>query len=473
MHSFTIFFLLCCFFHLHSAEYLVNRSVINLYSKPTEETDVVSQAIYAAPVNILQTSSDWLFIETQDLYKGWIHTSDIYQNHHYLISPLLYPVKSLFAHIYRDADTATYKPLTTLTFSSLVQLTQEPDASSRWLQVRLIDGTEGWIQRGDLDLEPRLKSLKEMLALSRQFLGLPYTWGGTSSYGYDCSEFVQMLYKQMGILLPRDSYLQADSPLLTPVSLAELLPGDLLFFGESKITHVGIYLANDEFINAGVRDSMPRVTINTLQKTSYRLQKACRLKPIEYQSSISEITPEIRAKLTHSWNDCNPVALQDLRYLNLRYWGYDGCIHDGEMIVHATLAHEVTDIFRELFQARYPIEQMRLIDAYKANDDLSMADNNTSAFCSRMITGTSDRWSNHSYGTAIDINPLLNPYVKNGKILPKEGKDYLDRSLKVKGLIQKEDACCQAFLKRGWGWGGNWMATCGYLDYQHFDKVLP
>ncbi len=301
MRSLILCIYLCLTVNLCASSYLVNRPVINIYSKPTEETDVVSQAIYAAPVTIVdKAESGWSRIQTQDAYMGWVHTADLIENRDYLASPLLRPVSGLFVHIYRDADTSTYQPLMTLPFSAMVRLTQEPDATTRWLQVQLIDGKTAWIQRGDLDLNPKTKTLDEMIALSRQFMGLPYTWGGASSYGFDCSGFIQTLFKQMGVLLPRDAYLQADSPLLTSVERADLIPGDLIFFGETKITHVGIYLGNDEYINAGVRDSMPRVTINTLQKGSYRFYNARRLKPSVYTSSISGITAETREKMTHT-----------------------------------------------------------------------------------------------------------------------------------------------------------------------------
>lgn len=279
MRRFLICLFICSAINLFGAEYLVNRPVINMYSKPTEETDVVSQAIYASPVTLLDKTTDgWTRIQTQDAYSGWVRASDLTASRDYLASPLLFPVSSLFAHIYRDADTATYQPLMTLPFSTLVRLTQKPDATTRWLQVQLIDGKTAWIQRGDLDLNPKTKTLDEVIALSYQFIGLPYTWGGVSSYGFDCSGFVQAMFKQMGILLPRDAFLQADSPLVTPVDRADLIPGDLVFFGETKITHVGIYLGNNEFINAGVRNKMPGVAIESLDG-KYRYKSATRVKP--------------------------------------------------------------------------------------------------------------------------------------------------------------------------------------------------
>ena len=126
-------------------------------------------------------------------------------------------------------------------------------------------------------------------------------------------------------------------------------------------------------------------------------------------------------------------------------------------------------IFKDLFDAKFPIEKICLIDAYKGIDDLSMADNNSSGFNCRMSAGNSKKFSKHSYGVAIDINPLVNPYVKNGTVLPPEGRNYLDRDATVKGMIRKGDDCYTAFIKRGWTWGGAWKHS---KDYQHFEKDL-
>lgn len=195
-----------------------------------------------------------------------------------------------------------------------------------------------------------------------------------------------------------------------------------------------------------------------------------------YCSSCSKITPEIASKMTHSWDDNNPVSLEDLRYITVKHWGFDHKIHAGEIIAHKDVALELTEIFEELFENHYPIQQIRLIDDYQANDDASMEDNNSSAFCSRMITGSTTLYSNHSYGRAIDINPAQNPYVKGELILPKCAKPCSDREMHHPGLIKKGDPCHTAFVSRGWLWGGDWRtlsnATPMKRDYQHFAKPM-
>jgi hypothetical protein len=142
----------------------------------------------------------------------------------------------------------------------------------------------------------------------------------------------------------------------------------------------------------------------------------------------------------------------------------------GDMVVHAKVAEAVLDIFAAMHAARYPLEKMVLIDAYDADDVRSCADNNTSGFCSRPITGSTTEWSMHSFGVAIDVNPRLNPYRRGDTILPPNGAEYLDRArhAATPGVVMPGDACHAAFTAAGWLWGGDWLATRGYVDYQHF-----
>jgi len=171
----------------------------------------------------------------------------------------------------------------------------------------------------------------------------------------------------------------------------------------------------------------------------------------------------------YSWRPGCPVSIDDLACLKVSHWGFDGKVHIGELVVHKKVASEVLEIFKELFEKKFPIERIRRIEAYKGDDDDSMADNNTSAFNCRKIKGSKTKLSKHSYGLAIDINPLINPYIKNGKVLPREGVKYLDRKKSVPGIIVKGGSCYSAFIKRGWQWGGQWKSM---KDYQHFEKNI-
>jgi hypothetical protein len=188
-------------------------------------------------------------------------------------------------------------------------------------------------------------------------------------------------------------------------------------------------------------------------------------------SFLSRITPideATRSRLSYSWHAGCPVGLDDLRLLTLSYWGFDDHEHTGELVVHRDVAHDVVQVFGKLFEAAFPIERMRLVDAYRADDDRSMAADNTSAFNCRYATGHPGVWSEHAYGRAIDINPLLNPYVgSDGSVLPPGGSTYAHRSRTDAGMIHDGDVVVRAFAEIGWGWGGGWTS---FQDYQHFSQ---
>lgn len=172
-----------------------------------------------------------------------------------------------------------------------------------------------------------------------------------------------------------------------------------------------------------------------------------------------------------SFKEGCPVSMDDLRYLSVSHWDYTGHVRIGHMVVHKIIASELVEIFQELFDHKFPIERMELIDFYDADDERSMSANNSSCFCFRPNTTTPGIYSNHSYGLAIDINPLVNPYVKGDKVLPDAGRLYLDRSLSYKGGItdSADNVCYKAFTSRGYEWGGSWPDR---QDYQHFSKKI-
>jgi hypothetical protein len=191
--------------------------------------------------------------------------------------------------------------------------------------------------------------------------------------------------------------------------------------------------------------------------------------PVRYRSSIEPIDADLRERMATSHTERCPLDWEDLRYLRLSHVGFDGRVRTGELVVAASQAETVVGVFRELFLAGYPIRRMRLVSEYGGNDDRSMAANNTSAYNCRPVAGT-DRWSDHAYGTAIDINPVQNPYLRAGApIQPAAGRDfaYLDRSATAEppwGVIHDGDPVVRAFNEAGWAWGGFWADP----DYQHF-----
>lgn len=196
----------------------------------------------------------------------------------------------------------------------------------------------------------------------------------------------------------------------------------------------------------------------------------CQLTANVFESTISPITDQIFEQMSYSWRENNPVPIEDLRYISISYWGFDEHVHQGCLIVHEKVAKEVVDIFHEIFDECFPIEKMMLVDVYEGIDERSAQDNNSYSFCSRPITGKANVFSKHSYGLAIDINPLYNPYCRGTLIVPATGASYLDRENRVKGMIHPDTVCYKAFTKRGWKWGGDWQTERGYVDYHHFEK---
>lgn len=188
-----------------------------------------------------------------------------------------------------------------------------------------------------------------------------------------------------------------------------------------------------------------------------------------FKSSVSKITPALARRMKSSYRAGCPVPLKNLRYIELSHFDFGGTPKQGELVVAASEVPAVLQIFRKLYQARYPIERMELVSDYGGNDDRSMAANNSSAFNCRSVANT-DRWSEHSYGKAIDLNPLQNPYVVGDSIMPPEGERFafIERQPGTeapKGAIVDNDAAVRAFEAAGWVWGGDWVSS---KDYQHF-----
>ena len=166
------------------------------------------------------------------------------------------------------------------------------------------------------------------------------------------------------------------------------------------------------------------------------------------------------------------VTIMDLSYVHVLYYDFEGMPTEGELICNQTIAQDLVEIFHELYKAEYQIEKIRLIDEYDGDDDLSMADNNTSCFNYRVVSGSSSL-SKHAYGLAIDINPLYNPYITYNKdhsinVSPAAGADYADRSNAFPYKIDENDLCCRLFKEHGFIWGGDWNSC---KDYQHFQKT--
>jgi hypothetical protein len=170
-----------------------------------------------------------------------------------------------------------------------------------------------------------------------------------------------------------------------------------------------------------------------------------------------------------SWHRGCPVGFADLRLLTVRHWGFDGRRHRGRLVVNRDSAAAMLRVMRSLYRLRFPIRQMRLVDAYGADDQRSMAADNTSAFNCRPVAGSGGVWSEHAYGRALDLNPLENPYVtESGYVSPPGGAPFADRSRHRRGMVHRGGPVVATFAAVGWQWGGNWPWP---RDYQHFSAT--
>jgi cell wall-associated NlpC family hydrolase len=263
-----------------ASDWVVVIAVANMYSSATENADVVSQAILGSNVVVLEKHRKWAKVRTNDQYTGWMPLGDLRKsNPPYATPGHVVEVQNLFANVYRETDVTEHQPLITVPFETHLESIDDASGNNQlWLEVRLPDGRTGWIQRSDVVRDPKPLTIEESIELAKRFLGLPYLWGGRSSFGYDCSGFTQMLVRRRGIIMPRDADLQAAWSGMQVIDRENLRAGDLLFFGSApdKITHTAMFIGNGEFIHATTH-SNPVVQISRLDDEPWtRILVACR-----------------------------------------------------------------------------------------------------------------------------------------------------------------------------------------------------
>lgn len=251
-----------------NADFVVSRPVVNMYKSASADTEVTSQVLYGTGVKSLDRQGNWIKIRTADDYTGWVAAGDVRAESgaSYASEGKSVRVTALSANAYREADVTEHAPVLRLPWESILEVAPDsPKDDARWLKVQLVDGQMAWVQRGDVSDKRAPLSIQETLQVARRFLGTTYTWGGTSSFGFDCSGFTQMLVRQRGIEMPRDADLQAEWTGVISVDRKDLKPGDLLFFGSSasSITHTGMYLGDGKFIHDTTHDH-PGVQISVL-----------------------------------------------------------------------------------------------------------------------------------------------------------------------------------------------------------------
>lgn len=189
--------------------------------------------------------------------------------------------------------------------------------------------------------------------------------------------------------------------------------------------------------------------------------------PVNTPVLVSDQPQLIKKISSPNWaKGCHDI-LSDLAYIRIKYWGFDDKPHEGEIIVNKALTHDVIAIFNALYQERFPIERMQTIDEFDNDDERAMEANNTSSFNCRETTGKPGAFSLHSYGRAVDINPRVNPYIKKGKVLPKNAYNTNEHNPFLKGKITKQSEIYRLFVEKKWRWGGDWQSL---KDNHHFEK---
>ena len=218
------------------------------------------------------------------------------------------------------------------------------------------------------------------------------------------------------------------------------------------------------------------MTVTKIARLTIAMVMALALSPVTpaqsaggFNVKVSRISPQLKERMTGvSWHKGCPVPIRSLRLMKIAFHGFDGERKIGKLVVHKDAVETMRVAFRSMWRNDFKIRRMLLVERYGGDDRRSMRADNTSAFNCRKVAGT-DRWSQHAYGRAIDINPVENPYVgSDGSVSPQEGEAYVDRSQHKKGMIHAGDSTVRAFERRGWGWGGYWSSA---KDYQHFSAT--
>ena len=257
--------------------HVVLKPVINFYSAPREDADVVTQALLGARLVELDRKEGWARVKGDDDYPGWaqlavLRTLDGSERYPASLEPgLAVEVDALAANLYLEPDVTKHAPVLTAPFGVRLERTRGGKDTQRWLEVRLPDRRVGWIQQGDVRTDLKPLSLEASLELANRFLGITYTWGGSSTFGFDCSGFTQAILRTRGFIMPRDANIQAEwSGLVAVADRAQLRPGDLLFFGKdaAHITHTGMVLGQGSFIHDTPKDH-PRIQISELSDPTW------------------------------------------------------------------------------------------------------------------------------------------------------------------------------------------------------------
>ncbi|MCR5710627.1 MAG: M15 family metallopeptidase [Bacteroidales bacterium] len=246
-------------------------------------------------------------------------------------------------------------------------------------------------------------------------------------------------------------------------SFEEVHVADFRYFTKNVVNYVDENHITDILFAQNITNTCVGYTYTRLRKF---------LQPVDPGLSAfrADTIPEaVKVRMTgKSYPEENArIQMSELRYLKLLYYDYNGRVRTGEMVCNQAIAGDLLYIFKELYKAKYQINSIRLIDDFDADDERSMAADNTSCFNYRTATGSEEVLSAHARGLAVDVNPLRNPYVKEDVVKPEAGSEFADRTLEFEHKLTEDDLCVKLFKSKGFQWGGSWHSL---KDYQHFEK---
>ncbi len=235
------------------SHFYINEDVVNIYKLPSKESAIIAQFIYSNLVTIMEENNAWIKVSSPEfLEEGWITKDKIIEKNNYPEKTSFAKVKSLWAYLYIEKNTYMGEFAMRIPYNTKIEIKEHID--ERWAIAKTLDDNLYYIQKNDLSFEDKILTIDEMINEAMLFLNIPYLFSGCSSYGFDCSGFVQVLFKQMDILLPKNSRNQSKSDLFEDViDINNLQKADLLFFINpitKRINHVGLYLYDDLFIHA-------------------------------------------------------------------------------------------------------------------------------------------------------------------------------------------------------------------------------
>ncbi len=264
---------------------LVNAAVMGIYEKPTKASVFASQKVYGRLIEVIESvNQEWVKVVTWDGVVGYAQTKKlIADNSAWRTSSTLQRVKSLVGFVYPTPTFVNYA-IIKLPYNAYIKVI-EGTTGENWAKVELIDGSFGWIMTDDI--EPiTILSREEILQRAEMFVGLPYIWGGTSSFGFDCSGFTQTMACQMGYPMKRFAREQAADPIFEHIAFEDIQPGDFVYFGKEQVTHTALCIQPGKIIHAAVIGNKPRLAIADITHQQLHFRGARRI-PVAYYDDVT------------------------------------------------------------------------------------------------------------------------------------------------------------------------------------------